>query len=108
MQSSPVARLARQIKKMRQSNPPTLYRKICISLNIVKEDGQPDPGLAKLIEGGYEPRKESTRARLGLPPKARRRSYHPNEEYLLWWRNSLRSNQRRAFIKSIWEMNKKK
>lgn len=101
------ALLRRKIKALRAKSPPVPYRKICLQLHVVDAYGEPEPSLARLIERGFEPRKESTRARLGLPPKARRRSYHPNEEYMIWWRSSLRSNQRRAFIKSIWEMNKK-
>lgn len=105
-QSKPVALLARRIRKFRALGG--TFLRAAEFLNIIKDDGSPDPGLAKMIMDGYEPRKESTRARLGLPPKARRRSYHPNEEYMQWWRNGLRSNQRRAFIKSIWEMQKNK
>jgi hypothetical protein len=44
------------------------YSKICEDLDIRKADGSPDPGMAKLLENGYEPRKKETRARLYLFP----------------------------------------
>lgn len=108
MQSRPVAHLAHEIKKMRRFQPPLLYRKICVALGIRKENGQPDPGLAKLIEQGYEPRKESTRARLGLPPKIKRHAYNPDEPALIWWRNSITSEQRRDYIRTMYDVFAKK
>lgn len=60
------ARLAAEIARMRAERPKRPYRDICEALAIVGQGGAPDPGMAKLIEAGYEPRRASTRARLGL------------------------------------------
>jgi hypothetical protein len=45
------------------------WRKAAEVCNVLTEDGRPDPGLAQRIAlQGYDPRREETRTRLGLPP----------------------------------------
>jgi hypothetical protein len=55
-----------EIIRLRAKSPRVSYAQICIRLGILKEDGEPDTGMAKLIENGYEPRKKVTRTRLDL------------------------------------------
>ena len=35
---------------------------------VITPEGRPNPRLAQMIAGGYDPRKPETRRRLGLPP----------------------------------------
>lgn len=58
--------LSRQIARFRARTPRVTYRAISARLDIRKPNGEADPGMAKLLENGYEPKREATRARLGL------------------------------------------
>jgi len=60
--------LASQIRKFRKLPNPKKYREICVILGILKENGEPDTGMAQQIEKGYKPRLKKTRERLGLIP----------------------------------------
>ena len=57
-----------KIVALRQKSPPQKYRVICVILGILKENGEPDTGMAQQIEKGYKPRLKKTRERLGLIP----------------------------------------
>lgn len=61
-----VASLRRKIRALRAKTPQVSYRAICKELHIFKPDGSPDPGMAKLLRDGYEPKLPATRERLGI------------------------------------------
>ena len=45
------------------------WPKASVACGVLTEDGRPDPGLAHRIAiHGYDPKREETRIRLGLPP----------------------------------------
>jgi hypothetical protein len=45
------------------------WPKASIACDVLTEDGRPDPGLAhRIATKGYDPRRNETRQRLGLPP----------------------------------------
>ena len=45
------------------------WRKAAEACNVLTEDRRPDPGLAQRIAlQGYDPKRQETRTRLGLPP----------------------------------------
>lgn len=61
--------IAQKGLKMRKKG--VSWRKVAVELNILTEEGNPDPGLAKrIIMDGYIPSRNPTRIRLGLSPKA--------------------------------------
>lgn len=44
------------------------WRRVSTISGVLTPAGKPNPRLAQMIAGGYEPRKLETRIRLGLPP----------------------------------------
>ena len=71
MQSKQTQRLARQIRKVREkkvNGKLTFWRVVCLTVKpqILKENGEPDTGLAcQIAYNGYEPSREIQK-RLGL------------------------------------------
>ena len=66
MQSRTLGRLVQKGLELRQKGK--TWDSISLALDILTEDGRPDPGLAKrMIADGYEPKRIKTIKRLGLP-----------------------------------------
>jgi hypothetical protein len=67
MKTRSVERLSRQLKKAYAKKGS--WRAVSIACNVLTEDGRPDPSLAQRIATkGYDPKRQETRVRLGLPP----------------------------------------
>jgi len=61
--------LSRLAEKLRCKHTTTgSWSKAAKACKVTTPDGRPNPKLAQLIAGGYNPRRSETRARLGLPP----------------------------------------
>jgi hypothetical protein len=62
--------LSRLVQELRENHAQShSWRKASMVSKVLTVDGRPDPGLAQRIaEQGYDPKRDDTRARLGLPP----------------------------------------
>lgn len=98
-QTKETARRARRIRKLRGGRKPMIWEDVCRDpgVQIFKEDGSPDTGLAyKIGFEDYEPSRRSVRARLGLRDfcNACKRAFRPSSsrggalpDWLSWWKH---------------------
>jgi hypothetical protein len=104
------ARKAREIRRLRARS--VKWEDIAREVNILKEDGSPDPGLAYLIGfKGYEPKRPEVRARLGLKElclscmrafRNRSGSSRSRSQWRAWW-SRLSPDERDRKIRSEYE-----
>lgn len=111
-QTRETARIARELRKLYSRG--LTWEGAAREAGILKENGEPDPGLAyRIALQGYEPKKISTRERLGLKKicftclrgfrKVSRAALSP---WVRWWRG-LPKQERDRRIRSQYEKEKK-
>lgn len=64
MQTRAFSRLQRKVLAQRRSG--ASWREVAKRCGIVTADGRPNPGMAKHIADGYEPKSRALRVRVGL------------------------------------------
>lgn len=111
-QTAETARKAKKIRKLRETNPPVKWEEICRAFGILKENGEPDTGLAhRIAYDEYEPKKQETRDRLGLKKiclscgRGFRRAVSGMASlspWRVWWRR-LPPQERDRRIREDWE-----
>lgn len=106
-QTPETARLARKIRRARERKKMS-WKNTCVTLNILKDNGSPDTGLAyKIGYNNFEPSGRPVRHRLGLRDictKCRRAFRVPKvsapqvkSAARIWW-DSLKASERDKLI----------
>lgn len=109
-QTKQTAQKAESIRRLRAKG--WTWERTSIKLGILKENGDPDPGLAYKIAEGYEPKGPAVRARLGLKAlcltcmrgfrKQGRAAAQALTPWASWWK-SLSPKDKEQKIRAAWK-----
>jgi hypothetical protein len=109
-QTPGTARKARELLKLRRNN--ITWERAAKEVGIVKDNGDPDPGLAyKIAIEGYEPKGQEVRDRLGLKKictscmrgfRSISRQISALSPWRAWW-NRLKPGERDRWIRKNYE-----